>query len=235
MKRVKVAELMDRATPDPDRLEQSLRDLGWVNRYLGGTAAVVHPLKKLLYGYESRSLRVLDVAAGGGDVLRSIARWCGSRDLVVEGIALDSGRLTTRYAERAFRSVGSRDRTRTVRADARGLPFEAGSVDVSVCSTFLHHLNEADAVIALREMARVSRWGLVACDLRRGVAGYLAAELLARTLWRDHAYARHDGPASMRAAFTLDEASALARRADLEAHVSAQPGFRWAIRWKRPN
>ncbi len=104
---------------------------------------------------------------------------------------------------------------------------------MAISSTFLHHLGADDAAIALREMARVSVLGIVVSDLRRGVLGYLAARVLAHTLWRRHRYSRHDGPASVRAAYTLAEARELAERAGLSPVVEAQPGFRWALRWRR--
>ncbi len=81
----------------------------------------------------------------------------------------------------------------------------------------------------------MSDWGWVVSDLRRTIGGRIAAWCLAHTLWRTHPYARHDGPASMRAAYTLNEAVELARRAGLEDAVAeAQPTFRWALRWRRP-
>jgi len=123
--------------------------------------------------------------------------------------------------------------TTGVRGDARALPFGEGAFDVAMCSTFLHHLDPDDATAALQEMARVSRLGIVVSDLRRSRLGLLAAWTLAQTVWRRHPYARHDGPASMRAAYTMHEARTLAERAGLRPEVVPQPGFRWALRWRR--
>jgi Zn-dependent protease len=81
----------------------------------------------------------------------------------------------------------------------------------------------------------VSTLGILVSDLRRSRTGYLAVSLLARTVWRGHVYARHDGPVSMRAAYTMAEARELAARAGLTgARVEAVPGFRWTMRWRRP-
>ena len=35
---------MDQPSPEPDLLAQSLIDLAWVNRFLGGTASLIHQL-----------------------------------------------------------------------------------------------------------------------------------------------------------------------------------------------
>ena len=242
---------MDQPSPEPDLLAQSLTDLAWVNRFLGGTASLIHQLRQLLVGYQEPHLRVLDVGAGGGDVLLSVGGWLEGRGargageakgMRLRGVALDFGQQTVRFAAREFEREGRRADPDmkldldlyVVRGDGRALPFADRAFDVAICTTLIHHLEPGDAVQTLIEMARVSRWGLVVSDLRRTVMGHLVTSVIARTVWRRHEYARHDGPASMRAAYSLREAATLAERAGLEAAVQAQPGFRWALRWRRP-
>lgn len=226
-------ELMDQPAPDPALLAESLSDLAWLNRYLGGTATVVHQIRELLRDYSGRgrSLQVLDVGAGGGDILLSLARWCERRGLSFDGVGLDLGMETVRIAATNCAHVDGG--IALMRGDARALPFAEGAFDVAFCSTFLHHLEPDDATAALREMARVSRLGIVVSDLSRSRSGYLAAWLLARTVWRRHPYARHDGPVSMLSAYTPSEARLMAERAGLSPVIVPQPGFRWALRWRR--
>ena len=232
MKRVRVSELMDQPSPNAHHLAESLNDLAWVNRYLGGTPTLIHQLRWLLRGYDRSTLSVLDVGAGGADILISLAAWCASRQLPVSGVAYDLGRETVRFAARALARSGWRDAF-VVRGNALALPFPDQLFDVTICNTFLHHLDPEDAVRALAEMARVSRWGIIVSDLRRSLAGYLATWLISRTVWRRHPYGRHDGPASIRAAYSPGEAAALAEQAGLNARIARQIGFRWALRWKR--
>lgn len=233
MRRTSCSELMDQLSADEVLLAESLADLAWLNRCLGGAATVLHQLGRLLADFEGRELSVLDVGAGGGDILAGLSGWCGARDLGFRAVALDMAPATARIAAANLRGWGLAGRVRVVRAAAARLPFGGRSFDVALCSTFLHHLDPDEAVICLTEMKRVSDWGGIVSDLRRGPAGYLAAVGLARTIWRRHRYARHDGPASVRAAYTLREARELARYAGLDAAVEAQPGFRWALRWRR--
>jgi ubiquinone/menaquinone biosynthesis C-methylase UbiE len=162
-----------------------------------------------------------------------LGRWSVRRGLDFDGVGLDLGRHTLRIAASYLHESGAGS-VRLVRADARSLPFPDRRFDVTVCSTFLHHLDQAEAVGALREMARVSDLGLVVSDLRRGRPGYMAAWLLANTLWRRHRYTRHDAEVSMLAAYTLGEARKIAQRAGLRAEVEPQLWFRWALRWRRP-
>lgn len=223
---------MDQAAADPARVAESLDDLARLNRYLGGAATVLCGLEALLGGSGIRHLRVLDVAAGGGDVLATVARWWRRRGRSISAVASDRGPVVTREAKKRCEASEARD-IRIVRCDARALSFADRSFDVAICSTFLHHLEPEDSIAVLVEMARVSALGILVSDLRRSAPGYLAARALAATIWRRHPYTRHDGPASMRSAYSLAEASRLAERAGLNAKVDPQPLFRWLLRWRR--
>ncbi|UCC73565.1 MAG: methyltransferase domain-containing protein [Gemmatimonadota bacterium] len=233
MRKLVVPELLDQRSPDPALLRESLDDLARMNRYLGVTAGIVSQVGWILDGTPPRRLAVLDVGAGGGDVLMSLGSWCRRRGIGFAGLALDLGRVTSRIAAAHTGEGGGTGRIQTVCGDARALPFPEGCFDVTICSTFLHHLAHDDAVRALREMARVSALGLVVTDLRRGRLGYLAAWTLANTVWRRHRYTRHDAIASMRASYTVAEARALAERAGLSVSVEPQLPFRWTLRWRR--
>lgn len=233
MKRILVPELMDQPSADPALLEESLNDLAWMNRYLGVTAGIVHQVGRLLNGQLPDRVSVVDVGAGGGDVIAALGHWCRRRGIRFEGAAVDNGRTTVRLAAARLAESADGERIGVVCGDAQALPFGDRRFDIAIGCTFLHHFEADGAVEALMEMARVSARGLVVTDLRRSAAAYLGASALASTVWRRHRYPRHDAPASVRAAYTLGEARALARRAGLEAVVEPQPLFRWALRWRR--
>jgi len=231
MQRTITPELVDQRSPDPALLAESLADLAWLNRYLGGTATLIHQLNRLLGGVSPRRLRVLDVGAGGADMLVALREWCLRSGFELEAVALDVGRETTQQAAKNIGNVGC-EGLRVACGDACTLPFSDSAFDVAISSTFLHHLEEGDAVVALKEMARVSGLGVIVSDLRRELWGYIAAWTLANTVWRRHRYTHHDATVSMRAAFSLEEAIALAQRAGLAAVVEPQLWFRWALRWR---
>lgn len=227
-------ELIDRSEPDPDRLAESLQDLAWLNHWLGGTASVLHELKALLYGRDRRRLTVVDVGTGAADIPLAVAGWCAERGVACRAVALDRGRATVQIVASTARSHPAGASVLPVRGDARALPIRSGSVDIGICSTALHHFGPEEAVAVLRELARISFLGIVVSDLRRCWSGYLAARALAETIWRRHLYTRHDGPASMRSAYTLDEVRDLAERAGLTGcRIRPRPGFRWTLRWAR--
>lgn len=224
--RADVEEWLDSAGADPWRVRESLLDLRAVNRFLGGLAALRPGLRRALGRVpEGGRLRLLDVGTGGADVPAAIEGWVVGRGRKLWAVGVDRCRAAIAVA----REIGGRGGVRLVRADALALPFRRGSFDVAISSTTLHHFSGEGAVRHLREMRRVARVGVVIGDLRRSLIGYLGTRLLAATLWRRHAYARHDGPASMRRAYTVTEVRGLLARAGLPGVVNRRPFFRLGV------
>jgi hypothetical protein len=75
-------------------------------------------------------------------------------------------------------------------------------------------LHETDAERLLRNMAAAARRAVLVDDLLRSRTGYLLAWLGSR-LFTTSPIVHTDGPLSVRAAFSVDEARALAERAGL--------------------
>jgi SAM-dependent methyltransferase len=226
--RAQAPELMDQPRQDAAELARSLADLRQVNRWLGGRRAMVRAVagiaSRLAAGEE---VRVLDVATGSGDIPLALTRWARRAGRRLRVVATDLHPQTLELARdhtRADPDVEVRE------ADALALPFADGEFHIALCSTALHHFDEPEAVAVLRELDRVASHGVVVGDLLRSRAGLLGARLLAATLWRRHPITRHDGPVSVRAAFTPAELRGLAAAAGLAgARVRAHPPFRLSL------
>ncbi len=105
--------------------------------------------------------------------------------------------------------------------DGRSLPFADRSFDVAHVSLVIHHLEPDAAVGLLREMARVARLGIVVNDLVRSRPAWIGAWLLGRLLTRNR-YTRHDGPLSVRRAYTVAELTGLIASAGLRVEGVAR-------------
>jgi SAM-dependent methyltransferase len=197
-------ELMDQPCVKETELAADLRNLAWINRLLGGVAVIrAHLPRKLNQG---ERWTVLDVATGGGD----IPRWLARRRPTVELIAGDLHPQMLQLARQWSAGLP----IRFIRCDARRLPFRDHSVDLVLCSLMLHHLTEADAVEALRELGRVARRRLVVNDLRRSRTAYVLIWLITR--FSRNPLTRYDSPVSVERAFTPAELESLARAAGLD-------------------
>lgn len=226
------AERMDEPGQDPAELGRSLADLRGVNRWLGGYRVVLHHLERLAARHPRPAYRVLDVATGSADVPLKVAAWARARGIRMEIVATD---LHATTLEHARRQAAADPDVRVEPADALDLPYADGAFDLALCSTALHHFDARDQLLrVLRELHRVSAIGGIVNDLRRSRPALAGAHLLAATFWRTHPVTRHDGPLSVRRAFTPAELNDLARAAGLPgARVHAHVPFRVALVWER--
>jgi 2-polyprenyl-3-methyl-5-hydroxy-6-metoxy-1,4-benzoquinol methylase len=222
---------MDQPGLDPRQHAAALCCLERVN-WLSRPAAIFWPhLRDLGREDPAKPLRILDVATGGGDIpikLWRKARRAGLNFTIdacdVSPVALEHGREN---AKRAGADVHFFEHD----VLAGPLPREHDAV---ICSLFLHHLDENDAVEALRRMAAAARRMVLVNDLRRSATGWLLAWFGTRALTSSHV-ARFDGPVSVEGAFTPAEALELAERAGMNgATVRRCWPWRWLLTRRRP-
>ena len=212
------AELLDGPLDDPAALTANLRDLARINRLTGGTRLSVRAIAAL-----GEPATVLDVGTGGADIpMTLIARArAEGRELAVT--ATDS-RPEVLAAARAGRPSIERTAGLTLElADGRGLSYPDAAFDVAHASLLLHHLDPDEAVAFLRELRRVARHGIVVNDLVRGRLAWVGGWLLVHAIATSR-YTRHDGPLSVRRAYSRREIGALLVAAGL-VPVAAVGGF----------
>ena len=221
MKRTVVPELLDSDAGSPSEIAGSLADLRMINRWFGGASAFSKLIARVAQVSGRRQLSLLDVGAGSGDIADA-ARRC-LRSIGVE--------LTFTLLDRSPQHMKNSSQSAVV-GDALALPFRECSFDVVGCSTFAHHLEPEQIVDIANAALRVARVAFVINDLRRHPA-HLALVYAGFPLFRSR-LTRHDGPASVRRAYTPEEMRELlqrtsAKRVDLSTHYLYRLG---AIAWK---
>jgi len=194
----------DEATGTIADLRDNLRDLARINAWFGGTHSILRAIDAL----PVMPRTILDVGCGGADVTRAVLQHLSARGSRARCVALDRSPRVLSYAAAAVRGC---DEISTVQGDATALPFEAGAFDLVMCSLALHHLTPLDAVQALSEMARVGTHVIVS-DLRRSHTAWLAARAILPLITRNR-FTLHDGPISVRRAYTPDEVRSMAEQA----------------------
>jgi hypothetical protein len=196
-------EFLDRPVSPADR-DGTLADIVRLSAWFGGYWLSSRAVERLAGA--SRALLIADVGGGRGDFARRVRRRAARRGRRIRVVVVDrDGNLPARAAGPGLLAV---------RADATALPFRAGAVDVVTASLTLHHLEPAAAVRCLAEMRAAARLGVVVNDLLRSPVTlalvWLATRLLAR-----HRFSRHDGPLSVRRAYSPQELRRLAARAGI--------------------
>lgn len=213
MRRSTEPELLDAPARDTATLRGNLRDMARYDRRLCTFSLALRLATQDL----QNATTALDVGMGNGAFMqnaseRSTLHWTGvDVSPAVIAIARETGNA------------------QMIAAQGQRLPFADKCFDVVVCANTLHHLDERDAVMLLRECARVARQRVVIVDLARSRHTLLGAWLLTRLTSRN-AMTLADGVQSVRRAWTPAEASALVAQAGLShARVRRHGPFHFSI------
>ena len=224
--------MMDQPDLDVRRHVLALDALGRANAVSRTAAAVWPSIREAALDQAPGPLRVLDIASGGGHLLMSLARRAARERMDVVWLGWDLSPVAIDYA----RTLASRRGVKGVRyerADALHDPMPAG-IDVVLCTLFLHHLTESDAVALLQRMREAARRAVVVSDLRRTRLGAAFTWAGCRLLSRSEVF-RVDGMRSVAAAFSTGEARSLAAAAGFGgAQVFQVWPQRWLLTWRKP-
>lgn len=199
-------ELMD----DPALAERdhhaALSGLARIN-LISGSGRILWPAIEQIALQLKRSVRVLDIACGGGDVTRYLATRAQQSKLPISMTGADLSETALEFA-----------REQTEAAGLKNLEFQQlnaledeypDDYDILCSSLFLHHLTENQARVFLRKQAEAAQCAVLVNDLRRSAWGYVMAKVGCRLLSRSPVV-HFDGPQSVKAAFRLEEVRDLA-------------------------
>lgn len=237
-RRAEREELIDSEEPDEADFAGSFADIARVNRFLGGTRAVLNALPELLSDApEGRPVRVLDIATGSADIPRALVLAArsgrfGGRKLEVA--ATDNHPKVLAYARR-LTPPGAYPEITVEAADAFALPYPDGTFDIALCSLAFHHFGPDRCVALLREMERITTRGFLVNDLIRDRVACGLIWALTRLVGANR-LTRHDAPLSVMRAYTLPEYAAMARDAGIpHCTVRRVPMYRAVLlRRKQP-
>lgn len=222
MKRRPTPELLDTDFGTTAEVTASLRDLRWFNQWFGGITTTRELIKTVVRATGKTELSLLEVAAGSGFVPLRV-----NADLEPAGITLKVALL-----DRAPSHLPENGGIAKIAADALSLPFSDSTFDLIACSLFVHHLPPEQVVQFACEALRVSRVAVLVNDLVRHLL-HLALAYAGVPLYRSR-ITRHDAPASVKQAYTVEEMQSFFREAGA-ASVEVQRRYLFrmgVIAWK---
>ncbi len=236
MERIVEDEWLDSDLGTPEEITASLRTISRVNRLFGGNRLHTQLLRRALDGClkaqhgQSEALKhrvphVLEVACGHAEVLQAALHSLGCP---VRLTLLDRSR---QHLPQPLTWPAALPAPELLVGDALHLPLPGASVDIVSCCLFVHHLEPAQVADFLAESLRVARVGVLINDLERTRTHNSLAEFFCRL--DSSRLSRHDGPASVRAAYTVAEMrrmlAATGHRFELKRYFLYRLG---AIIWK---
>lgn len=213
-------EWMDDASATEAEFGSALADLERINRMSLAYRPVLRWLDQAVADGRRR-LSVLDVGAGGGDMLDAVAAWGERRGVALDLVGLDRSPWAAAHA------TGRGRPWRWITADLFDLD-PAERFDVVLCSLFAHHLPDPVLVRFLRWIeARADRGWLIS-DLHRHPIPWGFVWGAVRLLRMDPMVV-HDSTVSIARGFVRSDWETALREAGVAAEIRWAFPFRWQV------
>jgi 2-polyprenyl-3-methyl-5-hydroxy-6-metoxy-1,4-benzoquinol methylase len=211
-------EWLDELPADDPRAMRSRRDLRRINACMLQPGIMARHLIKHHGPHPPRT--ILDLGAGDGTFMRTIARRLSSRWPNVTVVLLDRQDIVSAQTRKDFEAL--QWKVETITADILQFLQSADlrSVDIITANLFLHHF-QRDQLAALLARAATRTGLFVACEPRRAALGLIGSRLCWAIGAND--VSRHDAAVSVRAGFRDQELSQLWPRQeqwDLHEHAA---------------
>lgn len=219
-------EIMDDLQCRGEVVEQTLRELDFINHWLGGNAVTLSAVEKLLSDLpNSTEVSIADLGCGSGDMLRRLAVWGKGRGLVLKLTGIDANPHIIEYAKAHSTDFPEIQwEAVNIFSDA----FRAKQYDVLLGTLFFHHFSSADLVRFFRQASTQTRKGIIINDIHRHWLAWASIALLTRLFSRS-SMVRFDAPLSVRRAFTRGELKSILEEAGIRAYTLK---WKWAFRWQ---
>lgn len=199
------AERMDDPDCDREELFRTYRHFETLTPWVGGWAVTYRRYLRPLMRGDRRSWSILDVGAGGGSLLATLAPRLLRDGIRVQWTGIDPDPRAIDYA---------RSRGWPIDAEFRccflaDLVAERQRFDFTISNHLLHHLEPSGVTSLLQEAGAVTLRRAVFSDLLRSAAAHHLFALGAPLVFR-RSFVAEDGRISIRRSYRADELAALA-------------------------
>lgn len=203
-------ELLDEEHIEPSLLFQNLKELNFINRYLGGHRISVKGISRLLKKYKDIQ-HLMDIGCGGGDALMAMYRWSDKHksDLRFTGADLKADCIT--YAKKFCAGIPA---IQFRQEDFRTVLNSDDSVSAVHAALFFHHFTEEE-IIQFLKTCKEHKVAVVINDLERNILAYYSIKLLTR-LFSSSPLVKNDAPLSVARGFKKKEWRAMLKAAGIE-------------------
>jgi len=222
-KRNRLPEWMDQPDIDPALHLHALRGLSRLNYFSNSVSLLWKPLRTLALA-NPNGFSVLDVATGSGDIPLALLKKAKHSGINIKFSLTDKSAFALNLVrEKAQQHNLPIQCFETDALDGPPFPIH----DVVICSLFLHHLDNNEAITLMKRMAKSARVAILINDLERSWLNWnmvwLASHLLTRS-----PVVHMDGPRSVAGAFNQLEVLELANQAGL---INVKVETRWPCRY----
>ncbi len=217
-------ELLDRDDIPFSAIKRNMKELDFINRYLGGHDITLDGIVAIIQtaGVFNKELAIVEIGCGGGDNLRAIKQWAAHIKLPVKLSGIDINPECIAYAEEQKRNSG----INFICSDYRMVQLSP-TPDIIFSSLFCHHFSDEELEAQLLWMKANAALGFFINDLHRHALAYWSIKLLTGLFSRSY-LVRNDAPLSVKRGFKRQDWERLFSAAKIESYHCR---WRWAFRW----
>jgi len=210
---------MDDFSLSGDEMRSLLKDLKFVNKYLGGNSVTINGIGNLMNEHAvSGKIRIIDIGCGDGELIRNCADWCSKNSIPAEFVGLDAN---ANIIEEAIASSEHYGNIEFVHADVFEYDFQKINYDIATCTLFLHHFDNERVERILKKVSNHAKVGIVVNDLHRSRLAFVLFRFVSILLLRTK-IARIDGLISIARGF---------KRSDFK-RFSSNLRHKTTLKWK---
>lgn len=224
-KRSEEIEIMDDLNSSGEIIEQTLRELEFINSWLGGNAVTLDAIRKVKHKLLSLdTVLIADLGCGGGDMLRLINRWAKQHSISTRLLGIDANPNIIEYAQRNVKQIGASFQAMDIFSPA----FKELKFDVVLGTLFFHHFSSEQLIDFLSQLKRQVSTAIIINDIHRHPLAYHAIALLTRSFSKS-SMVINDAPLSVLRAFKKSELEAIVKEAGFTHYAIT---WKWAFRWQ---
>ncbi|HVD96625.1 MAG TPA: methyltransferase domain-containing protein [Cytophagaceae bacterium] len=225
-KRSEEKELLDDLQCEGEDLKQNLRELKFINHWLGGNKVTFSGLEYALKNIpNSQPLTLADLGCGGGDILELIACWARNKKRPMHLTGIDANAFIVAYAKQ--NTVAYPEIEYKV-LNIFSKEFSDLKFDLVNCTLFCHHFDDASLVKLFSQLKQQVRIAVVINDLHRHWFAYYSIKWLTRFFSRSY-MVKNDAKLSVKRGFRKNELETIIRQA---GYTRFSIKWRWAFRWE---
>ncbi|RYG06761.1 MAG: methyltransferase domain-containing protein [Chitinophagaceae bacterium] len=217
-KRSDAPEMMDDFAMEGEILRDALDKLASINKLLGGNSVTIDGVEKLLNGIDkNRSISIVDIGCGNGDMLRILAEYAKKRQLNFKLIGVDANQFTINHAKQ-------------LSVNYQNISYQCEDIfkdqivdcDIILCTLTLHHFKDQEIIELLTRFKKAASLGIIINDLQRSALAYYLFIGLCFVFGLNH-MSKEDGLVSILRGF---------KKADLQLYSKQLMLKNCSIKWK---
>lgn len=212
--RSKEKEKLDELTLSGKKLEETLRQLAFINRNLGNTASIIQVVSEEIKRKQLNTVKVIDLGCGGGDILRKLECHIRKMKISYSLIGIDGNKHALSFAKSQL-AKDSKISFKT--KDIFAPDFQLNPCDILISSHFMYHFEEEALIHFLHKHSSSVSSSIILSELIRNRWAFLLFRSFSPLLGFSK-MVKQDGLTAIKRAYKPKELKNLFARFDISSY-----------------